>query len=139
MIQVTNTATQAVAVGAPLTFSKITLRSCGACECFNSQVPTSIKLCGKGTYEIHFSANITSDAAATPIQLALAVAGNALVETAMNAVPAAAGDLVNVHTSTLFKNCCGDLDRISVINTGANALTVAQNPNLYIVKVSNEC
>lgn len=135
MIELTNTQAQALTTGQALAFDRVLLHT-GCGECFNEQVNKSVKLCGKGVYELHFNGNITSDAAATPIQLALAIGGSPLPETAMNAVPTAAGDLVNVSTSTLLRNCCCDLDRVSVVNSGTNPLTVAPNSNFYIVRKS---
>lgn len=138
MIELSNTQAQALttdASGNTLSFDRIILHT-GCGECFNEQVNTSVKLCGKGVYELHFNGNITGATAGAPIQLSLAIGGSVLTETAMNAVPAAANDLVNVSTSTLLKNCCCDLDRVSVVNSGANPLTVAPNSNFYIVRKS---
>lgn len=135
MIQLSNTTAQTIVPGGSVTFDIVMLHT-GCGECFNRQIPKSVKLCGKGIYELHFSANITASAAATSLQLAMAVGGQPLVETVMNATPAAAGDLVNVSRSTLFDNCCCDMDRISIVNTGTAPVTIAPNSNFYVKRVS---
>lgn len=137
MIELTNTASQVLQPGQAVTFDKVLLRT-GCSECYNRQLPTSVRLkggCG-AVYELHFNGNITSNTAGDVVQLALAVSGQPLVETSMNALPAAAGDLVNVSTSTLFRVSCSDLDRVSVVNSGTTPLTIAQNSNFYIVRKS---
>lgn len=137
MIELKNSATQTIQPGQAISFDTVLLRS-GCAECYNRQLPTSVKLkggCGS-VYELHFNGNITSEAAGDALQLAMAVSGSALTETAMNAAPAAAGTLVNVSTSTLLKLCCSDLNRVSVINTGTTPIVVAQNSNFYIKRVA---
>lgn len=137
MIELKNTATQTLQPGQAISFNEVLLHT-GCSECYNRQLPTSVKLkggCGS-VYEIHFSGNITSLTAGNTLQLAIAVGTTPLVETAMNATPAAAGTLVNVSTGTLFKVCCSDLNRISVINTGTTPVSVAQNSNIYIIRKS---
>lgn len=135
MIELSNLTAQTLQPGQALTFDKVRLNTKNGCECFNSQVPTSVKLRGKGIYDISFSGNITGAAAAV-LQLAIAVAGNALAETGMNSIPAAEGDLNNVSTRTLLHNCCCDLDRVSVINSGAVPVTVAPNSAFVITRRS---
>lgn len=134
MIELSNLTAQVLQPGQAVTFDKVRTKS-GCGECFNEQIPTSVKLCGKGMYDIHFSGNITG-AAAAALQMAIAVANQPLVETAMNSVPAADGDLNNIHTMTILRNCCCDLDRISVINSGAVALTLAPNSAFVITRRS---
>lgn len=136
MIEVSNLATQTLQPGQSITFDKVLLRTTCGSECYNPQVPTSIKLGAKGIYELHFNGNITSDTAGTAVQLAMTIGGTPLVETAMNATIATANALANVSTSTLLRNCCCDLDRVSVTNVGTTPVTVAQNANFYIVRKS---
>ena len=131
MIELTNTATQTIPVGGSVTFDRVLLNS-GNRECWNRMVPTSVKLRGKGIYDIEFHGNITSDTAGAVLQLAIAVGDSPIVQTAMNAIPAAAGDLVNVSAGTYLRNCCCDLDRVSVRNVGTTPITIAQNSSLRI-------
>lgn len=137
MIELSILAAQTLQPGQPISFNNVIHnRGCG--ECFSRQLPTSVKLkggCG-AIYTVQFSGNITSATAGDTVQIALAIGGQPLVETAMNATPAAAGALVNVGTGTYITITCADLDRVSVINTGATAVTIAQNSNLRIRRVA---
>lgn len=135
MIQVSNATTQTLQTGQALNFDGTNFLHTGCGECFNLQIPASVKLkggCGS-VYEIQFEGNITS-ATAGAVQLALALADQPLVQTAMNATIAAANDLVNVSTGTYLKLCCSDANRVSVINTGTTPVTVAQNSSLRICR-----
>lgn len=136
MIEVSNLTAQTLQPGQAVTFDRIVLRTAYGAECFNAQVPTSIKLCAKGIYELHFNGNVTSPTAGAAVQLAMAVNNSPLVETAMNEVITAANNLKNVSTSTLFRNGCCDLDRISIINTGSVPVTLAPNSNFYVTRRS---
>lgn len=136
MIQISNAAAQTLAPGQAISFDKTSYLHTGCGECFNTQLATSVKLrggCG-AIYEIQFSGNVTSTTAGDTVQLAITVGGQPLVETAMNATPAAAGTLVNVNTGTLFAVYCCDADRVSVVNTGTTTLSIAPNSNLRIVR-----
>lgn len=138
MIEVSNLTAQTLTTGQAVTFNSV-IHHTGCCECWNSQLPTSVKLkAGRGSiYEVQFSGNVTANAAATPVQLSIAIGGSPLIETQMNATPAAAGDLCNISTGTyIVMNCCDDLDRISVINTGVNPVVLAPNSNLRIRRVA---
>lgn len=135
MIELSNSQAQTIQPGAFVTFDTVKIHT-GCGECFNRELPNSIKLCGNGgIYEMHFSGNITSTTANAVLQLAMAVIGAMpLVDTAMNVKPVAAGDLWNVHTSTLFRNGCCDANRIGIANTGTTAITLAPNSSFYIVR-----
>lgn len=136
MIQVTNSTSQLLQPGQALSFNGPVTLHTGCGECFNRQLPTSVKLgggCG-AIYNIEFSGNVTSATAGAQVQLALAVAGQPLTETAMNTAISTANALMNVNTGTLFKVCCNDINRVSVINTGTVPVTVAQNANLRIAR-----
>lgn len=131
MIELSNTTAQTIPVGGSVTFDKVLLKS-GCDVCYNAMVPTSVKLRSKNIYDIEFHGNITSTTAGDALQLAIAVGGSPLVQTAMNATPAAVGDLVNVSAGTYLRNCCCDLDRVSVINTGTTPVTLAPNSSFRI-------
>lgn len=134
MILLSNATTQTLAPGQALSLKKI-FKSKNGCECFNEQAPASVKLCSKGTYEVSFSGNITG-AANAALQIAIAIGGQPLVETAMNASPAVANALQNVSTLTFVRNCCCDLDRLSIVNTGTVPVTIAQNSAFAIHRLS---
>lgn len=131
MIVLSNSATQTIQPGQAITFDRVVTRcSCG--ECWSRQIPQSVKLCKKGCHMLSFSGNITSATANVSLQLAIAVVGQPLVETAMNATPPVANQLMNVSALTAYNNNCCDADRISVINAGTTPITVAQNSSFVI-------
>ena len=136
MIEVSNLTAQTLQPGQAITFDKL-LHKSGNCECWSSQLPTSVKLRAgcNAVYDIEFAGNI-SGAAATTLQLAIAVQGQPLVETAMNSTPSTADVPNNVATGTYLKMGCADLDRISVVNNGTAEVTVAPNSNLRIRRVA---
>lgn len=135
MIELSNLTAQTLQPGQSLTFDNVVLRTRNGCECFNQQIPQSVKLCERGIYDVSFSGNITGAAAAS-LQIALSVSGNPLRQSAMNAVPAAVGNLVNVSTRNLVNNCCCDLNRIGIINSGTTPVTIAPNSALVIIRKS---
>lgn len=132
MIVLSNLTAQTIQPGQFVTFDRVIVKT-GNCECYNRQLPTSVKLKARGgVYGLGFSGNITSATAGEALQLAIAVAGQPLIETAMNSTPAAANDLNNVSTETRFVVSCDDLDRVSVMNTGATEVTLAPNSAFVI-------
>lgn len=135
MIELSNTTAQTIPVGGMVSFDKVLLKS-GCDVCYNSMVPTSVKLRSKTIYDIEFHGNITSATAGDTVQIAVAVDSTPLVQTAMNATPAAAGDLVNVSAGTYFRNCCCDLDRISVMNTGTVPVVIAPNSSFRVAHLN---
>ena len=135
MIVLSNLTAQTIQPGQAVTFDKGILKS-GNCECFNSQIPTSVRLKSNGIYSLGFSGNVSSPTANAAMQLAIAVAGQPLVETAMNSTPSAADALNNISTETRFRVCCCDLNRVSVINTGTVPVTLAPNSSFVIERRS---
>lgn len=134
MIVLTNTAAQAINPGQALTFNEVILHSgCGECHRPNSG---AVRLRANGIYEAHFSGNVSGAAVGTPVQLSLAIGGEALKETTMISTPSAANALNNISTETAIKNSCGDSDRITVINTGTAAITIGVNPVLFIKRIA---
>lgn len=135
MILLSNTTAQTIAPGQALSFDKVILRSRNCSECYNPQASASVKLCSQGTYEVSFSGNITNPTGTDAVQIAIAIGGQPLTETYMNSVPGAAGDLNNVAKTTFVKNCCCDLDRLSIINTGTVPVAIAPNTAFAIHKL----
>lgn len=139
MIELTNTAAQVIQPGQAVTFNTVLRKPCrGGSECFNSQIPTSVKLKACGVYDVMFSGNISGTTAGTPVQLAIALGGYPLPETVMVSTPAAADAFNNVATSTFVSNGCCDCgaDRVSVVNTGTVPVTLSANFNLKIIRRS---
>lgn len=132
MIELTNSVAQTVQPGQAVTFDRL-LGHSGCAECYDSRVPNSVKLNGRnGSYEVMFSGNISGTAAATPVQLAIALGPVALPETVMVSTPSAAEAFNNVATGTFVRNNCCDYDRISVVNTGTVPVLLSANMNLRI-------
>lgn len=136
MIEVSNTAAQTLQPGQAISFNRV-IHHKGCGECYTSQLPTSVKLkggCG-AAYDVEFSGNVSLATAGAAGQLAIAIGGQPLVETAMNSTPSTANVLNNVSTGTYLVLNCSDLDRVSVINTGLVPITIAPNSNLRIRRV----
>lgn len=133
MLAITNTAVQTLAAGATMVLP-VKLIGSGTCECHRTNT-NSIKMREHGKYEIGFSGNIGT-VAEGDAQIAIAVGGVILPETTMISATIAAGDLNNVSKTTFVNNCCGDFDRITVVNTGTAAINVGANPILYARRIS---
>ena len=129
MIVLSNSTEQTLAAGQSLTFNLVKLHT-GCAERFRLGTG-SVKLNCPGVYDIHFSGNVGGTAAG-PVQLAIEIGGDPLLETTMVSTPAAVGDFNNVATHTYVKNCPGDYDRITVTNTGEASVIVAANSELSI-------
>lgn len=135
MIVLSNLSTQVIAPGQAVTFDNLVLKS-GNCECWSRQLPNSTKLKAQGIYGLGFSGNVSVATVGQSAQLAIAVAGQPLVETTMISTPSTADALNNISTETRYRNCCCDMDRISVINTGTAPVTLAANSALVIERKS---
>lgn len=132
MLVLSNLTAQTIQPGQAVTFDKVVLRS-GCCECWNSQLPRSAKLKAlNGIYSLGFSGNVASPTAGAAMQLAIAISGQPLVETAMNSTPSTANVLNNISTETRYRNSCGDADRVSVINTSSVPVVLAPNSAFVI-------
>lgn len=135
MIELTNSAAQTVQPGAAVTFDTVMLHT-GCGECFTKGIP-SVKLRAiGGTYKIDFTGNVSSTAANTPVQLAVALGGVAIPATVGVSTPAAENAFNNIAIGTYAKNMCGDLNRVSIVNTGTVPVLLAANMNLRIARVS---
>lgn len=130
MIVLSNTTAQVIPAGGSLVFDKVVLHR-GCAECHRSNTG-DVKLRKKGLFEVHFSANIGATTEAEDSTLAIMLGGVRLPETTMNSVNVAAGDINNVATNTIVSNCCGDYDRISVMNVGTTTVNVGENPSLVV-------
>lgn len=134
MIVLSNTTAQTLQPGQAITFNnKIFHTGCGECHRANTG---SVKMRANGIYVATFSGNIGGATAATPVQLSIQVGGETLPETTMISVPAAANDLNNVSTTTILRNCCGDYDRLTVVNTGTVPVIVDANTAFAIRRVA---
>lgn len=126
MVLLSNMAAQTLQPGQAVTFDLLKMKN-GNGECWNRQINKLVKLRGNGVWKLSFAGNVTSDTAGANTQMAIAVAGEPLVETAMNRTIPTAGTVENIATLTAYKVCCCDLNQVSVINTGAVPVTLAPN------------
>ncbi len=132
MIELSNTTEQTLQPGQSLIFDEVILRA-GCCECHRNNTG-SVKLRSNAIYSVSFSGNIGGVTAATPVQLSFDLGGSVLPETTMISVPTAIADRNNVSKTTRLKNCCGDYDRISVVNSGTVPVVVAPNSSFIVEK-----
>lgn len=129
MIVLSNSQQQTLPPGQALTFDLVKLHSgCGECHREGS---SAVKMKCSGIYELAFHANIGGTVAG-PLQLALQVGGETLLETTMISTTGAVGDLNNVGAETRVRNCCGDYDRVTVVNTGTSDVVVDANAALVV-------
>ena len=129
MIVLSNLQQQTLLPGQALTFDLVKLHSgCGECHREGS---SAVKMRCSGIYELSFHANIGGTVAG-PVQLALQVGGETLQETTMISTVTTVGDLNNVGAETRVRNCCGDYDRVTVVNTGTSDVVVGPNAALVI-------
>lgn len=129
MIVLSNSQQQTLLPGQALTFDLVKLHSgCGECHREGS---SAVKMRCSGIYELSFHANIGGTVAG-PVQLALQVGGETLQETTMISTVTTVGDLNNVGAETRVRNCCGDYDRVTVVNTGTNDVVAGPNAALVI-------
>lgn len=134
MIVLSNTTAQTVQPGQAITFNTVTLHT-GNGECHRPGT-SSVKMKANGIYEVRFTGNIGSTVAATTATLNVALGGESLPETTMISETSTAGELNNVSAVTAIKNCCCDYDRVTVVNTGVNPVTIGAGPCFYIKRVS---
>lgn len=135
MIVLSNTSAQVIPVGQALTFNTVVHKS-GCAEGYRLGTGAVKLRANNAIYELSFNANVSGETVTAPVQLSMAISGAQLPETTMIYMPAAANAVGNVGSSTLIKNCCGDYDRITVVNTGANPITVEANCCLFIKRVA---
>lgn len=134
MIELTNTVAQTIQPGQAVTFDKI-LHHSGCGECYRNAT-NFVRLKSNGIYRVDFSGNISGTTAGVPVQLAIAVEGVARPETVMVSTPSAANAFNNVGTGTYVRDCCCDVNKVSVINTGTVPVLLSANMNLRIERRS---
>ena len=124
MILLSNSATQTIQPGEAMTFDLEKIKT-GCSEC-HRQGSSAIKLRKCGIYELMFTGNV-GGAAVGMVQLQMEAGGEVLPETTIIVTEDTVGSLNNVAAHTFFKNCCGDYDRITLVNTGTIAAVVDAN------------
>lgn len=124
MILLSNSATQTIQPGEAMIFDLEKTKT-GCSEC-HRQGSSAIKLRKCGIYELMFTGNVGGAAVGT-VQLQMEAGGEVLPETTIIVTEDTVGSLGNVAAHTFFKNCCGDYDRITLVNTGTIAAVVDAN------------
>lgn len=127
MILLTNSAAQTVATGAAVTFDTVIFQT-GNGECHRDN-SAGVSMRCRGIYEVNFSADVSGTA---PLELTIEAGGEPLPETVMSSASATAQ---NVSTMTALRNCCTGYERVTVVNTGANDVTV-ESPKLFVKRIA---
>lgn len=135
MIALSNLTVQTLTTGQSITFDSTVLRTCSSAEGHRQSTP-AVKLRVPGIYEVHFTGNVSSATAATPVQLAIAIGGSTLPGTLMVSTPSAANAENNVHADTIVRNACGEYDTITVTNVGTNPVIVSAGSGLWVKRVA---
>lgn len=134
MISLTNSTVQTLAAGASMTFNTVVFQT-GCSECHRANTG-SVKLRSAGIYEIHFHGALASATAGAASSIALQLGGVTIPESAMTVVSVAANDANSVSCTVPVRNCCGDYDRITIVNTGTDAVTISAYPELFIKRIA---
>lgn len=134
MIELSNSTTQTLESGQALLFDVTNLKTRCTAECHRAGM-SDIKLRLPGIYEVAFSGNIAGVAAGA-VQLSISAGNAVLPGSTMIATSTAAGDANNVAKTMLLGTGCGMYDVIRIVNSGADALTVAPGANIVIRKLS---
>lgn len=130
MIVLSNSACQTVNPGQAVNFDSVLLHT-GNAE-FHRKGSPAIKLRCRGIYEVNFSGNIASTEK-SPIQLSVAVDGNALPESTMISSPQTTNMPNNISTSFPLQNCCA-CTPITIVNDGELPLILEANSVFYVAR-----
>lgn len=125
MIELTNTTELTLAPGANAVFNAVLLK-CG-CDTCTTNGTGSIKLRRNGVYEVRFTGNIGTTGATGTAQLSVALSGFAYPPSLIVSETTTAGELNSVERTFYLKNCCGDFDRLTVVNSGTETITIGVN------------
>lgn len=130
MIDAVNVAVQTVNVNSPVLFGSTRIKT--GCAIRHEEGSGRFVLLKPGVYEISFSANMTSAAAATATfnitQDGEQIAGAKIVSSI------AAAGVNNVSCTTLARVYCSDVSSVSVTNIGATAIDVS-DANMTITRL----
>lgn len=134
MIVLTNTTDQTISEGESLVFDTVVHKSgCGERHRPNTG---SVKLAANGIYEIHFNGNMTGATAGTAVELTIELGGEKLTETEMVYTPSTADAIGEVSATTAVRNCCGDYDIVTIVNTGSEDVTVSSGCCLFVKRLA---
>lgn len=134
MIILSNSIAQVVQPGQSVVFDTIVLKT-GNAEMYRPNTSAVTCCCKNGLYNVEFSGNIGSTTAATDAQLNVAYDQTPLLETTAISMTTTAGDLNNVSTGTSVRNECCCCGRVSVVNTGTEAINIGANPKFKVNRI----
>lgn len=139
MIELTNSAIQAVTASQPVIYNTVVVKS-GCAEKYTPGSSQVTLACG-GRYLVTFSGNVEIPSAGTAgeIDVAIMLNGEPVVGGVMKVTQAEVNDFANISTQHYIdvpKTCSGPVSQIvSVANVGTISINV-DNPTLTVVRVN---
>jgi hypothetical protein len=139
-MEITANAVQTVAANQNVIFTETPIR--GNCSIIHREGSGLVTLRGitdqcRARFRVSFGANVAipTGGAIVPIELAIAINGEAIGPATMISTPAAVANFNNVYTSIFLDVPAGCCYTISVTNIGADAIEV-ENANLIVERVA---
>jgi hypothetical protein len=139
-MEITANAVQTVAANQNVLFTETPIR--GNCSIIHREGSGLVTLRGitdqcRARFRVSFGANVAipTGGAVVPIELAIAINGEAIGPATMISTPAAVANFNNVYTSIFLDVPAGCCYTISVTNIGADAIEV-ENANLIVERVA---
>ena len=139
-MEITANAVQTVAANQNVIFTETPIR--GNCSIIHREGSGLVTLRGitdqcRARFRVSFGANVAipTGGAVMPIELAIAINGEAIGPATMISTPAAVANFNNVYTSIFLDVPTGCCYTISVANIGTGAIEV-ENANLIVERVA---
>lgn len=139
-MEITANAVQTVAANQNVLFTETPIR--GNCSIIHREGSGLVTLRGitdqcRARFRVSFGANVAipTGGAVVPIELAIAINGEAIGPATMISTPAAVANFNNVYTSIFLDVPAGCCYTISVANIGTGAIEV-ENANLIVERVA---
>lgn len=139
-MEITANAVQTVAANQNVLFTETPIK--GNCSIIHREGSGLVTLRGitdqcRARFRVSFGANVAipTGGAIVPIELAIAINGEAIGPATMISTPAAVANFNNVYTSIFLDVPAGCCYTISVTNIGADAIEV-ENANLIVERVA---
>jgi hypothetical protein len=139
-MEITANAVQTVAANQNVIFTETPIR--GNCSIIHREGSGLVTLRGitdqcRARFRVSFGANVAipTGGAVVPIELAIAINGEAIGPATMISTPTAVANFNNVYTSIFLDVPAGCCYTISVANIGADAIEV-ENANLIVERVA---
>jgi hypothetical protein len=139
-MEITANAVQTVAANQNVIFTETPIR--GNCSIIHREGSGLVTLRGitdqcRARFRVSFGANVAipTGGAVVPIELAIAINGEAIGPATMISTPAAVANFNNVYTSIFLDVPAGCCYTISVANIGTDAIEV-ENANLIVERVA---